>query len=195
MIWHRAPGMTARVLLPRAWWSRPCLRIWSLVLPCRRCPSLHPGRFFPVALIFERWVITLKKRERIEKQDKQAPKSVHSCIQQQKQSNAGWWTTTRVYLYIDFTIINLQYFSEDCGLCWDRDNRKHFQGAVRSRGGRKIKSVKVHAEGFHKPSIDKVICTHLCALKVPYATAPHRVIQFKGYNLSNNCHIGFGMFR
>lgn len=64
MIWHRAPGTTARVLLPHAWWSRPCLRIWSPALPCRRRPSLHPGRFFPVALIFGRWVITLKKKNK-----------------------------------------------------------------------------------------------------------------------------------
>lgn len=61
MIWHRAPGTTARVLLPHAWWSRPCLHIWSLALPCRRCPSLHPGRFFPVVLIFKRRVTTIKR--------------------------------------------------------------------------------------------------------------------------------------
>lgn len=159
MIWHRAPGTTARVLLPHAWWSRPCLRIWSLALPCRRCPSLHPGRFFPVALIFGRCVITLKKKERNKMQDRQVPKYhklekysslvmrlhafVHTAM---KKSNAEWRrTTTRVCLYINFTIINLEYFSESCGLCRDRDNREQFH----SGRGWKIKSIKVHSEGFH----------------------------------------------
>lgn len=52
-IWHQAPGKTARVLSPHAWWSRRSLRTWSLLLPYRRCPSLGPSHSFPVVLTLQ----------------------------------------------------------------------------------------------------------------------------------------------
>lgn len=49
MIWHLAPGRTATVLLPHAWWSTQSLRTWSLARPCHQCPSLGQYLPFPVA--------------------------------------------------------------------------------------------------------------------------------------------------